>query len=158
MLKEFDCFSFEWSFHCTAYLSSQKLCKQKFHSDILIPYKKKFSQKKSRPAAEAINNEVMSTDQESDLIFAKELDMTIKTTDSGHGGSSVGSHSPSNPLPEIGRQQVTLLPNSGPPPRHLLPAKLKPSPAVKMHPPGVIFDFKGKAAFDSYFCFSFLLA
>ena len=85
--------------------------------------------------------------------------MTIKTTDSGHGGSSVGSHSPSNPLPEIsGRQQVTLLPNSGPPPRHLLPAKLKPSPAVKMHPPGVIFDFKGKAAFDSYFCFSFLLA
>ena len=105
--------------------------------------------------------------------------------DSGHGGSSVGSHSPSNPLPEaiskgvwqtngsVGhatnpeitnspnhqtkvrelvnnnsgrKQQVTMLPNSGPPPRHLLPAKLKPSPAVKMHPPGVILDFKGKAA------------
>ena len=109
--------------------------------------------------------------------------------DSGHGGSSVGSHSPSNPLPEaiskgvwqpnglIGhphndaeitkspnhqtkfrelvnnssgrKQQVAMLPNSGPPPRHLLPAKLKPSPAVKMHPPGVILDFKGKAALFS---------
>ena len=45
------------------------------------------------------------------------------------------------------KQQVAMLPNSGPPPRHLLPAKLKPSPAVKMHPPGVILDFKGKAAF-----------
>ena len=98
-----------------------------------------------------MNNEISSaTEHESDL--SKELDMTLKTTDSGHGGSSVGSHSPSNPVSEIsntGRQQVTLLPNSGPPPRHLLPAKLRPSPAVKMHPPGVIFDFKGKVIFYS---------
>ena len=97
--------------------------------------------------------------------------MTLKTTDSGHGGSSVGSHSPPNPLPEVnkgawqingsshspeinnssGRQQINLLPNSGPPPRHLLPAKLKPSPAVKLHPPGFILDFKGKAAIFVFF-------
>ena len=68
-----------------------------------------------------------------------------KTTDSGHGGSSIGSHSPPNPLETLNlRPQVQNLPNSGPPPRHLLPPRLKPSPLVKMHPPGVILDFKGK--------------
>lgn len=83
-----------------------------------------------------------------------DLDVTLKTTDSGHGGSSVGSHSPTNPTinsdnimrsrSESQRSVQMPPPNSGPPPRHLLPAKLKPSPGVKMHPPALILDFKGK--------------
>ena len=104
---------------------------------------------------------------------SSDLDMTLKTTDSGQvsGGSSIGSHSPSaeqggveqNLLPPTRRGARTpptpaasaaahqkpqrhpaslMPPNTGPPPRHLLPAKLKPSPGVKMHP--VILDFKGK--------------
>ena len=98
---------------------------------------------------------------------SSDLDMTMKTTDSGQvsGGSSIGSHSPTSAdqgghslmpsdaraMPEkpeltmpppISARQTLLPPNTGPPPRHLLPAKLKPSPGVKMHP--VILDFKGK--------------
>lgn len=76
---------------------------------------------------------------------ASDLDVTLKTTDSGHGGSSVGSHSPPNPInSEAFMRPSIAAPNCGPPPRHLLPAKLKPSPGVKMHPPAVILDFKGK--------------
>ncbi len=77
----------------------------------------------------------------------------MKTTDSGHGGSSVGSHSPPNPDTTpigVGQRQAFLPPNAGPPPRHLLPAKLKPSPPVKLHPPGfVILDLKGKCQLTS---------
>ena len=105
---------------------------------------------------------------------SSDLDMTLKTTDSGQvsGGSSIGSHSPTSaeqggveqnllpptrrgartpPMPAASaaahqkpqRHPASLMPpNTGPPPRHLLPAKLKPSPGVKMHP--VILDFKGK--------------
>ena len=109
------------------------------------------------------------------LQQSSDLDMTLKTTDSGQvsGGSSIGSHSPTsaeqggvseqNLLPPTRRGARTpptpaasaaahqkpqrhpaslMPPNTGPPPRHLLPAKLKPSPGVKMHP--VILDFKGK--------------
>ena len=79
------------------------------------------------------------------------LDTTIKT-DSGQasGGStnsSVGSHSPPNESAATGLSLPPPRPpscNRGPPPRHLLPATLKPSPAVKMHPPGVILSLKGK--------------
>ena len=131
----------------------------------------------------SLNNSCAEDETE---LLNKELDMTLKTTDSGHGGSSVGSHSPSHPTslenggqnpggqfptdPNLGskrghtegssgirrtpirfnpegrglRSPVQMPPNSGPPPRHLLPAKLRPSPGVKLHPPGVILDFKGK--------------
>ena len=113
---------------------------------------------------------------------SSDLDMTLKTTDSGQvsGGSSIGSHSPTsaeqggvseqNLLPPTMRGSRTpptlaasttalqkpqrhpaslMPPNTGPPPRHLLPAKLKPSPGVKMHP--VILDFKGKGYFTIFF-------
>ena len=102
---------------------------------------------------------------------SSDLDMTLKTTDSGQvsGGSSIGSHSPTSAEgghsehvssenttipqrrgycaerhmpPPVSHRQNLMPPNTGPPPRHLLPAKLKPSPGVKMHP--VILDFKGK--------------
>ena len=116
------------------------------------------------------------------LQQSSDLDMTLKTTDSGQvsGGSSIGSHSPSaeqggveqnllpptrragartppTPVPSTlvahqkpQRHPASLMPpNTGPPPRHLLPAKLKPSPGVKMHP--VILDFKGKGYFTIFF-------
>ena len=118
---------------------------------------------------------------------SSDLDMTLKTTDSGQvsGGSSIGSHSPTSaeqvggvveqnllpPTRQRGartpptlaasvtahqkpqRHPASLMPpNTGPPPRHLLPAKLRPSPGVKMHP--VILDFKGKGYFILYFFFS----
>ena len=117
---------------------------------------------------------------------SSDLDMTLKTTDSGQvsGGSSIGSHSPTSaeqvggvveqnllpPTRQRGartpptlaasvtahqkpqRHPASLMPpNTGPPPRHLLPAKLRPSPGVKMHP--VILDFKGKGYFILYFFF-----
>ena len=73
----------------------------------------------------------------SEITDFKDLDTTIKTTDSGQvsGGSSIGSHSP----PGVG-----LVPPMKPPPRHLLPTKLKPSPGVKMHPTGIVPHFRGK--------------
>ena len=117
------------------------------------------------------------------LQQSSDLDMTLKTTDSGQvsGGSSIGSHSPSaeqggveqNLLPPTRRGARTpptpaasaaahqkpqrhpaslMPPNTGPPPRHLLPAKLKPSPGVKMHP--VILDFKGKGYIILIYFFS----
>lgn len=73
----------------------------------------------------------------SEITDFKDLDTTMKTTDSGQvsGGSSIGSHSP----PGVG-----LVPPMKPPPRHLLPTKLKPSPGVKMHPTGIVPHFRGK--------------
>ena len=70
----------------------------------------------------------------------KDLDTTMKTTDSGQvsGGSSIGSHSPP------GNVGALIPPNMKPPPRHLLPTKLKPSPGVKMHPTGIVPHFRGK--------------
>ncbi len=86
----------------------------------------------------------------------QDLNMTIKT-DSGQasGGStnsSLGSHSPPHgeevntpqPRPRTSRPPILSTANRGPPPRHLLPATLRPSPPVKMHPPGVVLNLKGK--------------
>ena len=74
----------------------------------------------------------------SEITDFKDLDTTMKTTDSGQvsGGSSIGSHSPPN------MEGGTLLP----PPRYLLPPKLRPSPGVKMHPLTSVVpaQFKGK--------------
>ena len=46
--------------------------------------------------------------------------------------STTGSRS--SPDIPISSRRLQLLPNQGPPPRHLLPSVLKPSPAFKMHP------------------------
>ena len=74
----------------------------------------------------------------------KDLDTTMKTTDSGQvsGGSSIGSHSP----PNMEANTVLM-----PPPRYILPSKLKPSPGVKMHPSMVPSHFKGKLKASMFF-------
>jgi len=99
-----------------------------------------------------------------------DLDSSLKTTDSGQtsgcssGSSTVGSQSPKSnvdsllnvdnisvdtksTLPPIHpaphRQSAfTSLPNRGPPPRHLIPATLRPSPAVKMHPADILLSLR----------------
>ena len=80
-----------------------------------------------------------SVEAASDMTDFKDLDTTMKTTDSGQvsGGSSIGSHSPPNM--EGGSSLL-------PPPRHLLPPTLRPSPGVKMHPLTSVVpaQFKGK--------------
>lgn len=101
----------------------------------------------SSPSAPAlVSREHQTSEIDLKSVNNQDLDITLKTTDSGRasGGSSIGSHSPPHPDNSNG-QIVDHPPNSGPPPRHLLPAKLKPSPPVKMHPAGVILNvFKGK--------------
>ena len=87
-----------------------------------------------------------------------DLDSSLKTTDSGQssGSSTVGSQSPKShvdsdvitsveinstlaPHPSPRRQSAfTSLPNRGPPPRHLIPATLRPSPGVKLHPADIL--------------------
>ena len=76
-----------------------------------------------------------------------------RNTTSSSGASSGGSRSPDddedssrqlvhcvesnvNHVKSANRRYLTTMPspNQGPPPRHLLPSKLKPSPAFKMHP------------------------
>ena len=103
-----------------------------------------------------------------------DLDSSLKTTDSGQtsgcssGSSTVGSQSPkssvdsdanngsphcdavSTLIPTRRQSAFTSLPNRGPPPRHLVPATLRPSPAIKLHPSDVIINFqtKGRRSFD----------
>ncbi len=52
------------------------------------------------------------------------------------------------PHPPTRQTSFPTIPNRGPPPRHLIPATLKPSPKVKLHPADVFINMqirKGKA-------------
>ena len=98
-----------------------------------------------------------------------DLDSSLKTTDSGQtsgcssGSSTVGSQSPKSQtdsdvinadadasnagkdstVPVRRQSAFSALPNRGPPPRHLVPATLRPSPGVKLHPTDVVINFRG---------------
>jgi len=97
-----------------------------------------------------------------------DLDSSLKTTDSGQtsgcssGSSTVGSQSPKShvdsdiiivdsdvanvdvhsTLPPRRQFAFTSLPNRGPPPRHLVPTTLRPSPGVKLHPTDIIMSLR----------------
>ena len=45
-------------------------------------------------------------------------------------------------LPPRRQSAFTSLPNRGPPPRHLVPATLRPSPGVKLHPTDIILSLR----------------
>jgi hypothetical protein len=104
------------------------------------------------------------------LERSDDLDSSLKTTDSGQtsgcssGSSTVGSQSPKSHAdsdalkadcdaigvhcdavsPPRRQSAFTALPNRGPPPRHLVPATLRPSPAVKLHPADVLLSLQSQ--------------
>ena len=95
-----------------------------------------------RPSSEEIMKFAHLTSPRS-FMASQEVDKSSSGNSSGSELTSEGSPHPQEYQHQLqhpairGRAEVNInniLVNRGPPPRHLLPAKLRPSPATKLHP------------------------